>query len=813
MARLLRSSTRKSRSLATVLLWLLIILYAVHFGALSTTMHDSFLTHAADLGNMDQPIWNTLHGHWLQETKKDGSEGTRLSDHFEPIFLPVSLVFLVWDDVRALLWLQTLALALGAIPVYWIAKDAFARAGLIGMGAELWGLGFAAVYLLFPALEWANITEFHAVPLAVTPLLLALHFAHRRRDRWMWLFSILAMSTQEHIPLLTLMLGLYIALAQRRPRVGLPLALVSLAWFGVATFLIIPRYAAQAYHGQATSVYFRRFGELGNSPADIARSLLTNPALALRIAIQPARLTYLTGLLTSVGFVALLDPLTLLIAAPTLGINVLSAYYAQFSGRFHYSAPIVPIFIVAATFGALRLAGWLAARSPSFRKQAPRVVLGVVLMSSLAYHHRAGVTPLAASFRRPQVTEHHRLLARFAGQIPASAPLSATAQLFPHFTHRQRIHIFPTVADAEYVLLDVTGMNEMHPADLQREYEALVDGGAFGILDAADGYILLQRRQTGRDTLPDAFFDFARAQSRVPQYVTNVTFGDSVRLLGFDADVDPWGRAYTRTYWQALRPLAPTDRPWPFLVDDTNAVLEDTSRRPPVATTWYPPEVWQTGETVVVETLPWDAGDRLWVAAGFLHGDSWEAEAQRLPVRDVEPGSLAIRRFDGDTWVRLALFVRRDNRLQIDGELRLWDLPAGAQPLDAQLGDAVAVRGFEVRCTRNDCTPGNTMYLTVYWQALRRMDANYTVFAHLVTPDGQIIIAQADRQPQDYAYPTRWWAVGEIVSDMIPLDVPGDALAGPYRLRVGLYRAETGERLPITAGPGQEGAVDLGPQP
>lgn len=807
--------------MAAILLWLLILLYVLQFGPLSTAMHDSFLTHAADLGNMDQPIWNTLHGRWLQETKKDGSEGTRLSDHFEPIFLPVSLVFLVWDDVRALLWLQTLALALGAIPVYWIAKDSFARSGLGGMGAELWGLGFAAVYLLFPALEWANITEFHAVPLAVTPLLLALHFTHRRRDRGVWLFSILAMSTQEHIPLLTLMLGLYIALVQRRPRVGLPLALVSLAWFGVATFLIIPRYAAQVYHGQATSVYFQRFGELGNSPADIARSLVTNPGLVWRIATQPARLAYLGGLLAAVGFVALLDPLTLLIASPTLGINMLSAYYAQFSGRFHYSAPIVPIFIVAAIFGVLRLAGWLADLAPSFQEQAPRVVLGIVLISSLAYHYRAGVTPLAATFRRPQVTEHHRLLARFADQIPPSAPLSTTAQIFPHFTHRQRMHIFPTVADAEYVLLDVTGMNEMHPADLQREYQALVDGGTFGILDAADGYILLQRRPTGRATLPDAFFDFARARSRSPQYPANVTFGDAVLLLGFDADVDPWGRAYTRTYWQALRPLSPIERPWPFLVDDASAVLEDTSRRPPVATVWYPPEMWRPGETVVVETLPWDSGDRLWVAAGFLRGDSWEAKGQRLPVRGVEPGSLAVRRFAGDTWVRLARFVRRDNRLHFDGELRLWELPASAQPLDAQLGDAVAVRGFEARCTRSDsppgtagrCTPGNTVHLTIYWQALRRMEVNYTVFAHLVTPDGQIIIAQADRQPQDYAYPTRWWAVGEIVPDTIPLNVPGAAPAGPYRLRVGLYRAETGERLPITAGPGQEGAVDLGPLP
>jgi len=806
-----------------LLLWLLILLYVLYFGLLSTAMHNSFMTHAQDLGNMDQPIWNTLHGRLLQETKKDGSEGTRLSDHFEPIFLPVSLVFLLWDDVRALLWLQTLALALGAIPVYWIARDGFRDTAQGDRGAEAWGIGFALVYLLFPALEWANITEFHAVPLAVAPLLFALHYTLKRKYRWVWLFALLAMSTQEHIPLLTLMLGLYIAVVQRRPRVGLTLSLVSLAWFSVATFVVIPHFAAQVYHGRATSVYFQRFGALGNSPADIARSLLTRPGLVLHIVTQPDRLAYLGGLLASVGFVALLDPLTLAIGLPTLGINMLSAYAAQFSGRYHYSAPLVPFFIVAAIFGALRLATWLGRRVSGTRshRAVPFFVLGGVLAISLVYNQRAGVTPLAASFRWPKVTAHNRLLDRFAAQIPPSAPLSATAQLFPHFTHRRRMHVFPTVADAEYVLLDVTGMNEMNPADLQRKVQALVNGGNFGIRDAADGYILLQRGLAGHDTMPDAFYDFARAPSPAPQYAVDITFGDAVRLLGFDADVDPWGRAFTRTYWQALRSLPANAHPWPFLVDDDNHVLEDISRRPPVATVWYPPERWRPGETVVVETLPWDVGDRFWVAAGFLMGGNrWNTPSQRLSVREVVPGDLLVRRFDGDTWVRLAHFVRRDDRLHFVGEKRLWAVPGGTRPLDVQLGNVIALRGFEVHCAANHsdrgrsapCTAGEQVRLTLYWQALQRMSVDYTVFVHLVAPDGRIV-AQADRQPQNYTYPTHWWAAGEVVPDTFTLNVPTDAPPGPYRLRVGLYRAGTGQRLPIVSGSGKNGAVDLGTVP
>ncbi len=813
---------RLSFSGPVLLLGLLILLYVLHFGLLSTTLHDSFRTHAADLGNMDQPIWNTLHGRLLAETKKNGTEGTRLSDHFEPIFLPVSLAFLIWDDVRALLWLQTLALALGAIPIYWIARNAFQRAGLGETGGEAWGLGFAVVYLLFPALGWANVTEFHAVPLTVAPLLFALHYTFEERYDRVWMFALLAMSAQEHIPLLTMMLGLYIFVVQRRPRVGVTLALVSAAWFSIATFVVVPHFAAQVYRGQGASVYFQRFGELGNTPADIFRSLLTRPWVVWEIAMQPERLAYLGGLLASAGFLALLDPAVLVLALPTLGINMLSGYYAQYSGRFHYSAPLVPFFVVASIFGALRLARWLTQRIrwPSVRRLAPSLVLGAVLVSSLVYHHRAGASVLAASFRWPSVTAHDRALPRFAEQIPPAASLSATAQLFPHFTHRQRMHVFPTVADARYVLVDVTGMNEMHPIDLRQKILTLVESGDFGVRDAADGYVLLQRGLAGRQVIPDAFYDFARDAAPAPRYPADIVFGDAVRFLGFDADVDPWGRAYTRTYWQPLRPLPATARPWPFLVDDQGHVLEQPVQRPPVATVWYPPERWRVGETVVVQTIPWDVGDDFWVAAGFLAGGRWDDAAQRLVVHAVEPGNLVVRRFDGDTWARLAHFARRDDHLRLTGEARLWDVPPYTEPSDARWGEAITLRGYKADCRQvgetqrrdNTCAAGAQVNLTLYWQALRPMDQDYTVFVHLLDSTGRIV-TQVDRQPQAYTYPTGWWATGEVVPDEMLLDIPAGAPPGPYRLRVGLYDAETEERLPLVAGDGRDGAADLGAVP
>ncbi|MEJ2209198.1 MAG: DUF2079 domain-containing protein, partial [Anaerolineae bacterium] len=501
---------------ALVVLWLLMLLYAGYFSALSIRQHDAFLTHKADLGHFDQPIWNSLHGRLLVRTQQ-GEQLTRLTDHFEPILIPLSLSFLVWDDVRALLVLQSLALALGALPLFWLGRDEVRSAGYGLPVAEAAGLALAAVYLLFPALQAANLTEFHAAPFMVAPMLLALYYARQGRYGPMWLWALAVMAVKEEMSLLTLMLGLWLLLARREWKQGAGLAAASLAWFGLATFVIVPHYAPLKY-GVEESVYFQRYGELGDSPWEVARSLVTRPALVWRIATEPARLNYLLGLLLSAGLILpLLAPEVLLLSLPSLAANLLSSYEAMYSGVYHYSAPVVPFVMAAAAVGLGRLGRWV--KGGRQRSLALMGVAGLFLAGSLAYHLQRGYTPLARLFFWPEVTDHNRLLEqRFAPQIPADAVLSTTAPLFPHLDHRERIHQFPRVEDANWVLLDAGSFAEMHPADVRRAYDELIDGGAWCIVDAADGYVLLERRAGAAQgaaacarALPDAFYDFARA--------------------------------------------------------------------------------------------------------------------------------------------------------------------------------------------------------------------------------------------------------------------------------------------------------------
>ena len=133
---------------------------------------------------------------------------------------------------------------------------------------------------------------------------------------------------------------------------------------------------------------------------------------------------------------------------------------------------------------------------------------------------------------------------------------------------------------------------------------------------------------------------------------------------------------------------------------------------------------------------------------------------------------------------------------------RQFTLPSGiAYPLDFSLGRVVHLRGFDIGGL--SVQPGSRLPLRLYWQADGPTDLSYTVFIHLIGPDG-LLHGQVDRLPADGAAPTHSWAHGQVVVDEIALPVLADAPLGTYRIAVGLYEQEHGGRLPVYDASGAE---------
>ncbi|HTP08887.1 MAG TPA: glycosyltransferase family 39 protein [Anaerolineae bacterium] len=128
------------------------------------------------------------------------------------------------------------------------------------------------------------------------------------------------------------------------------------------------------------------------------------------------------------------------------------------------------------------------------------------------------------------------------------------------------------------------------------------------------------------------------------------------------------------------------------------------------------------------------------------------------------------------------------------GKVKLRGLASTVQPQQANgshLGNELELMGFDAPTRLEASMP---VSLTLYWRAMRQPADDYTVFVHLLGPDGTLV-AQADNQPQMGQYPTSYWDAGEQVSDPYALTLPAGLSSGDYRLQVGMYRLATGERL------------------
>ncbi len=769
------------------LLWGAIALYVLTFGIITVLKHEAFQTTAFDLGNMDQAVWNSLRGRFLPFTNW-GEEGTRLAYHVDPILILISPLYLLYSDPKTLLVFQTLVVALGALPLFWLAREKF--------GESLVTLVFPLVYLLFPALEAANMFDFHSTTIAAPLLLYAFYYLWKRKYPWFFLFAFLVMACKEEMPLLVMMMGLYALLVQRNRRVALTTISLGVAWFIVAVYIIIPH-----YNPEGGSPYLAAYGYLGGGPFGILKGLLTRPDLVISHLFIKDKALYLWGLLAPVAFLSLLAPQTLLLSLPTLGINLLSTKPEFYTlEKFHYAALLVPFVVLSALLGVDYLVARLSPRLEMKRQTLLYSVSALVLISTLLYHRGHGFTPLAAGFQIPKATPHHRLAQELMALIPEGATLSAQSRLNPHLSQRPRIYMFPKVEDADYVFFDVSVDSwPIHPNDQRRLFDTLLGEEGFGILAAKDGYILLQRGLSDFQELPEGFYDFARVKEPQIEYPMAVDFEGRLRFLGFNLKQKEEMTSLA-LYWQPLLAVERDYRIYPFFYDEEGRIIEDTTLRPMTTALWYPTSRWKVGEMVKMETLPWDVGEDFNVGLGVIEEESWELWEERLPL-EVVTSTLVVSSFDEGT--ALKLLEIRDGRLVTPR--RSFQSPSIPHPLQAELGHKVRLLGYGL--SPGTLHSGETLHLTLYWQALVKMAKDYAVFTHLVDGEGRIW-GQKDDFPAGGTRSTSGWLVGEILVDEYDIPVWGDAPPGEYTIEVGMYDLISGERLAAFDAEGERLAGD-----
>ncbi len=470
-----------------------IVFYVAVFATMNFRLYFNLLIPHGDSAMYEEHLWNILHGKGFRSYL---DQGLFLGEHIQFVHLALIPIYILFPSHLTLEFCESLALALGAFPVYWMARR--------HTQSNFAGLAASAAYLLYPPMQFLDIEidlkTFRPEAFGIPIFLLTLDQVDRR-NLWGTLAGILGcLTVKEDYAIVLAPLGLWIAVFGSRAQTvgreakpsaatdsgyeiadrgwrsvdrswlvfGLLLAFGSVLYLYLATRVLMPWFRSGAEIHYAN--YFRKFGE---TPEQIVRTMLTNPSLLFGGLLSTSTALYALAMLVPVAILPLLSPSRIAVGLPLFGILCLNELARDPRHQFH--APLVPIVFWALAGGLPRaidvLSRWFQGVAPSqdSRSTALSVVSHLAWTSSLATGIFFSLNPTSLVFWDAGSEVYWKTLygpsrraeefAKIADLIPRSARVASTDFVHPRYTHHERSY------DYSKYLRKVSGYEQKVPAD------------------------------------------------------------------------------------------------------------------------------------------------------------------------------------------------------------------------------------------------------------------------------------------------------------------------------------------------------------
>lgn len=265
----------------------------------------------------------------------------------------------------------------------------------------------------------------------------------------------------------------------------------------------------------------------------------------------------------------------------------------------------------------------------------------------------------------------------------------------------------------------------------------------------------------------------------VPPFAVDAPAAEGLRFMGYEPlpRAAETGEPLSLALWWAADEPLPSLQLRLSLVDEAGAIVELGRGQPAYNT--YPFDQWQTPAFVI--------------------------DRQQFRVPDDLSGGDYVYRLETLDASGQSLFSHDFGKLTVTPTERLFEVPPFATAVGAIFGGEIALPGYTMREAAGPST------LELVWQATGQPSANYTVFIHVLRPDGTCCVWQSDAMPRGGAYPTTRWRPGEVVVDAYEIALSPDLPPGDYPVEVGLYIAETGQRLGVDVATPAADSVRLTP--
>lgn len=389
------------------LVYLFIILYSILALSVSLGRFWQFQSYYYDFGIFDSAIWKVSRFELpiINHINFSGIDRIIFSDHFNPSIFLLSPFYWLTSRQEILLILQVLAVSLGALIAYKLAKQE--------LKSKVATLSLVFAFLGYVGMQNALITDFHEATIAVLVLMLIFWFVNKRQWKYYFICLFILLGLKESFAGLGVGLGIMFLIRRINWKVGLGTIVVSLIWGYIVIKYVIPYFSGGIYYFTPTT--------------------LPNNLEELFKAFVVPSVKYKTVFYSFVTFSFL----------PLFDISILPAIFENFFERFvlssykgidlgmHYNATLSPLLFM----GALRVLGWI---EKSKKLKIVATYLGLFIIFIVLFLHRFTLRgPLALGYNKVfyQQFAGSKYVRDFLNEIPRDGLVMTQNDLAVRFTH------------------------------------------------------------------------------------------------------------------------------------------------------------------------------------------------------------------------------------------------------------------------------------------------------------------------------------------------------------------------------------------
>ncbi len=505
--------------------WLMMGLFVTLFTLMNWRLYEGLLIPHGDSAMYEEHLWNVTHGKGFRSYL---DQGLFWGEHIQFIHLFLLPLYLIWPSHLLLELCETLALAIGAIPLY--------RMAVRHSRSTTAGKAMVAAYLCYFPMQFLDIAidlkTFRPISFGIPVLLFALEAIELKHWKTATILLLLTLTAKEDYAIVLGPLGLWIAWRQwheskltttnPKPTFFKSIAPgISLSLFAVVYLALVVKIAIPWFRSGDQVHYVGYFSKFGNSLGEVVWNLLFNPSLLGSELIQPGTFIYGFALIVPLGFLPLFSPSRLLVAAPIFGLLCLNEL--AHDPRHHFHAPIVPILCWAAAAGlgnipALMEHCSLKRKSLNINSATVRTFATHFLWSSaIATGIFFSLGPLGLVFwdsgsawyweRLYVPGERANQFPKVAQLVPPESNVASTDFVHPRFTHHARSYDYSNYrrkvndyqsgvpADTDYIVIDTQHpYSEIKTPDQIPEYHDHPEQWEL-IPDQTEGYFIILKRK------------------------------------------------------------------------------------------------------------------------------------------------------------------------------------------------------------------------------------------------------------------------------------------------------------------------------